>query len=301
MNYFADHRNDDGWFRVGTVEVTTTVLLTALGLLSLLIYVVFPARVVVSSAGADYQSGGALLTHLMMLPDKVRGLQLWRLVSWPLANVPDQWFWSLLNLFFFFVFGSATERSFGKRRYLWLLGYLTIILGLVALAVNTPVAGLDLIAFGVFAAFVVSNLHARTFFNLPLWGLALFFLAINVLQYLTARSWPQLLLLLLSVGLGVLAARAAQTSDLEAVPALPLPGLSPTGRTSPPRSKRRAPRGPATVTPIRRPPEPDEALAEMEVDMLLDKVAATGLDSLTPEERRTLERHAKRKGGRHRD
>ena len=66
-----DH--DDPWFRVGTVDVTTAVLVPALCVLSMLIWAVDPS----------------LLAHLDLWPPDVRNGQVWRIVTWPLANEPD--------------------------------------------------------------------------------------------------------------------------------------------------------------------------------------------------------------------
>ena len=51
----------------------------------------------------------------------------------------------------------------------------------------------------------------------------------------------------------------------------------------------------ASVLPAAdRRPQPGEGLRQAELDMLLDKIAASGIESLTPEERRRLDEASRR-------
>ena len=52
-------------------------------------------------------------------PGAVAGGEVWRPLTWPLAN--DLSLWGVLNLFFFWYFGSELEQMVGRTRMLWLL------------------------------------------------------------------------------------------------------------------------------------------------------------------------------------
>ena len=60
-----DH--DDPWFRVGTLDITTTAFVAIAVAISMFVWAA---------------SSSALLS-LALLPDKVRGGQAWRLITWP--------------------------------------------------------------------------------------------------------------------------------------------------------------------------------------------------------------------------
>src|SRR6476469_7558196 len=84
----------DPWFRIGTVDVTTTVLVAALCVVSFFVYAI------------DRE----LLQHLyLVLNDSygigsVKGGQLWRLITWPIANEPD--IFVALSIAIFWYLGS---------------------------------------------------------------------------------------------------------------------------------------------------------------------------------------------------
>ena len=62
--------HDDPWFRIGALDVTTTVLVALVCSLTIFIWTADPG----------------LLRHLVLFPDKVRGGQIWRLLTWPLKR-----------------------------------------------------------------------------------------------------------------------------------------------------------------------------------------------------------------------
>ena len=63
----------DPWFRIGTLDVGTTMLVVLLCVASMFVWAIEPASV---------------WDNLVLDPDDVRGGEVWRLVTWPLANEP---------------------------------------------------------------------------------------------------------------------------------------------------------------------------------------------------------------------
>jgi len=88
----------DGWFRVGNVDVTTSVLVAALGLVSMVLYAI----------DQDIVAQG------VFVPELVREGEVWRLVLWPLVNLPG--IFELLGLAVFWYFGRFVEDRMGGSR-----------------------------------------------------------------------------------------------------------------------------------------------------------------------------------------
>ena len=113
-------RPNDGWFRAGRFDLTTTDILCALAVLTMFIY---------GLMGVD---------DWIKLPfqswEVRENLDLWRLVTWPVASQPDAW--DLLGVVFFWVFGQQLEAMFGRDKFLgWIL--------IVALGGNDGLRGLS--------------------------------------------------------------------------------------------------------------------------------------------------------------
>ncbi|MSX56606.1 MAG: hypothetical protein F2772_13865, partial [Actinobacteria bacterium] len=69
-----ERRQRDGWFRIGTVDVTTTALMVGLGILSIFWYAIDKVT----------------LGKLVFTGVWVRSGDIWRLATWPIANPLDQ-------------------------------------------------------------------------------------------------------------------------------------------------------------------------------------------------------------------
>lgn len=281
------------WFRVGSVDGSTVNVVIALSVLSMLVWAVSPSA----------------LLGLVLDPADVRGGQIWRLASWPLANSPD--IWTALTLFFMYQFGGAIEELLGRYRMLGMLAAMTVVPALVATFLERPAAGIQTIAFGLLIAFAVEFPGARFFFNIPVRIVVAVLLAIQVLSLLGTRDSTELVLLVVGVVVVVVMLRSLGLgSDLPPwVPRVPLPGVGGRGRSGrkAPAPKQRS----ASTAPKRRngpnltvvpgeqpsparsagPPDPTPA----EVDAVLDKISASGIGSLTPEERQILEAHSRRR------
>lgn len=298
----------DPWFRIGTLDVTTTVLVTALCVLSLFVY-------------AFEGDGHPVLAKLALIPDDVTSGQVWRVLTWPLANFPDgnRLLWTVITIAIFWLFGREIERLMGRVRFTVFLLLITVIPGLVATLIDTVQYGIRPIEFGVFLVFVAEYPFARFFFNIPGWVVGGVLLVIEILQiFADADSERHLILLFVTLGVaGITAKSMGLLSNLPWMPAVPLgrfgggsqrsrpkrprPGGSRSGRSSrggdvvagpwtAPRS------GPTGSAPLPPPPvsAAEVAADQAELDALLDKISDAGMDGLSGAEKQRLNELSKR-------
>lgn len=293
---------DDPWFRVGSIDVTTTVFVIALNVFVMFIYAV----------------SNAFFFRLILFRPLVTDGEVWRLVTWPFATRPD--IGAAFTLAFFWFTGREVERLFGRVRYTTFLVTIAIVTTLLALAVNVPVGGLRFVVLAVFCAFAAENPRMPFFFGIPVWVIALVYVGLDVLQYLGDRESELLLVMIGAIGTALLLLRGyGWGSEVPWVPRLAIPPLlgGPVNQTKRPTSgdnRTRAPKagrgrkarngggsvvtgpwgekgtGTATTPADSGPRLPRTGpLSQADVDRVLDKVAATGLNSLTEDERAVLE------------
>ncbi len=274
------------WFKIGDIDVGTAVLVAGACVLSMFVW----------AASRD------ALEPLVLVADDVRHGQIWRLVTWPLANPAD--FWTVITIAIFWYFGRELEGLLGRNRFAWFLAILTVVPAVVAALVGFNVAGIEYLELGVFVVFIAEHPTARFFFNIPGWVIGAVIVGLQVLQLVGNRNGDGLLFLLVLLAMAGLAARSfGLATQLPWIPKLPMPGAG--AERSP--AKRRRSGGTATKsktrstvidgpwaapTPAR--PSPDAAAAQAELDVLLDKISEGGLDSLTSEEKRRLNELSKR-------
>jgi len=274
----------DPWFRIGTLDVTTTMLVVIASVASLFVW---------AASETVHQ-------YLWLLPDEVKHGELWRLVTWPLANVPD--LWTVITIAIFWYFGRRVEGMVGRNRFGIMLLLLAVIPGLVGVALNMAQAGLGPIELAVFLVFIAEYPFARFFFNIPAWAIGAVVVGIQVLQYIGNRDRNSIVLLAVTIGVAALTARAlglAQT--LPWIPKIPLPSGGRRRRKRSRRSSRQgdvisgpwstpAPREPYRGSTLPQPPRPDEdPRDQIELDELLEKISdGGGLDALTAAEKRRL-------------
>lgn len=259
---FEPRAQGEAWFRVGRVDVTSTVLVVALGALGLLASVIVPF----------------LPLLLALIPEALFGGEVWRLFTWPLADQIS--LWSLLTLVLLWYFGTSLEARVGRvamaRLYLWCWGALTISTVLVGVVSSGSAAalGMNTIELFVLLLWIAEYPTRRFFFNIPAWVIGAVLLGLQVLQMLAARAWGSLFSLLVAL---VIVALAAKRIGLLAEYAW-VPG-------SRQRTRRKAAR---PRTPTRT--EKRQASDEERLDDLLGKISANGLHSLTKAERAELEK-----------
>ena len=291
--------SDDPWFRVGTVDVNTTIFVVGMGVLSIFVWAI---------EGPSHP----LLSRLWFDPSSVLDGQVWRLVTWPIPNDPD--IWTLLLLAVFFMLGSQLEVAMGRRLFTTFL---------VALAIAPPVVvtlyhlltgaegfvlGLRFLELGVLVGFAMRMPNARFWPGIPAWGVAGGIIVLDLLQYIGVRGQGlSILFLLTTVAVSMLMIRSMGfAEDTHWLPKLPLPvsyggASNPAARasasTSTSRSKRRRrSRAKLTVAPAVTaiPRRELSRIEEAEMDAILDQVSERGMDSLTQQQRQRLEDHSKR-------
>ena len=207
--------------------------------------------------------------------------------------------WPVISIALFYVFGRDLERQLGRVRFMWFLSILTLVPGMIAIGLQLDVGGIELIEFALFGIFVMLNPTARSFFNIPLWVLGAVFLGLEVLQFLEARAWDQLLFIALLSATALLCMGAFGLSEnYPWIPKIPLPQFitkdpyqqANRRRT---RTNKAARRSGPKVVPIRGTAHLDQA-SQADMDMLLDKINEGGVNSLTLAERRRLDEHSRR-------
>jgi membrane associated rhomboid family serine protease len=283
---------DDPWFRIGAVDVNTSLLLALLCGISLFVWAASPSA----------------LLHVALLPDEVTSGQIWRILTWPLYNKPD--IWTVLNIAMLWYFGKELERMVGRAKFAVLLSLLAVVPGIVAVLLNVGIGGIRPVEIAVFCLFVAEYPHVRFFFGVPAWVLAAVIVGIEVLQYLGPRNYELIVLLAVSLGTAALAGRSfGLLAEYPFIPRLAggasrggssRGGASRGGRPSSAAGHNRRPkvtgsRGRDFDRVVAGPwtgPSPDD---HAEMDRLLDKMNSVGLSDA--ERRRLTELGRKLRGG----
>ena len=275
------HHSSEPWFRLGNLDVSTTVLVSLMCVASMFVWAISPE----------------LLEPLVLWPEKVLEGQIWRLVTWPIANEPD--LWTVITIAIFWYFGREIEGLLGRNRFAWFLVIVTVVPAIVGTLVDLPQAGIRPLEFAVFLVFIAQYPFARFFFGIPAWALGAVFVGLEVLQLIGLRNERGIIFLFVSIVTAALAARSfGLATSLPWIPKIPLPG-SGTRSSKPARSSSRGARrtvvdGPWTPPPPPRAASPDAAAAQVELDALLDKISESGIESLSAAEKRRLNDLSKR-------
>ena len=311
----------DPWFRIGNIDVSTTAIVVALGVLSFFIYAV----------------DKAFLFHLAYSPPDIARGQLWRLITWPMVNQPD--IFTAFTLFILWIFGHDLEAQFGRIRFTKYLAMVVIIPAIITMGAYyvlggdngsnqlsiaiIAVQGIRLLELGVFVAYVAERPGARFFFGIPAWVLVAVFIGLDVLRYLGNRLWLALVFELLVAGMALVLLRSfGFGAGVQWVPKVGLPafivgegvprnrpssgGSSRPSRASGAKPSRRAGKSSTKTSGLTSdssggvvtgPWEGSSSApaSEREVDAILDKIAANGMESLTSDERRALEEASRRR------
>lgn len=266
-----DH--DDPWFRVGALDVTTSVLVPALCVISMFVWAANPE----------------FLDPLILWVADVRHGQLWRVVTWPLANDPN--LWTVLTIAMLWYFGRELERMIGRKRFAWMLLWLAVIPGLVGTGLDINQAGIRSVEIAVFCVFCMALPDVRFFGGIPAWVFAVVIVGVEVLQLLGLRESERIVLLAVSLATALLTGRAfGVLTQYDWIPNL--------GRR-PSKQKRAARRSGQTVVagPWSGSSAPDPR-DQYELDALLDKISANGIDSLGRNEKARLNELSKKLRGR---
>jgi hypothetical protein len=265
---------NDPWFRIGTLDIGSAAFLGVLCVASVFMYAIDKSK----------------LVKLALIPSEVRSGEVWRVASWPLANGFDQQLlWVVISIAVLWYFGARLEDQIGRVRMAWYLAMIIVIPGVIGAVFSLPQAGIHTIELIVLLTFVAEYPNVRFFFGIPAWVIGVVLAGVEVLQLLGDRVERLLLFFIVSVVVGALAGRSVGLLDAyQWIPKVGVPRRSRKQR----RDRRRAavvsgPWGGSTI------PASDHT----ELDALLDKISATGMDSLTRAEKNRLNELSKRLRG----
>ena len=276
----------DPWFRIGTLDVGTVMLVVLLSIVSVVVFAVEPLDKPVQ-------------TTIAMISDDVAHGQVWRLLTWPFANLFFT-FWVAVNIFFFWYFGSELERTLGRVKMAVLFFGTAVLMGLAGMLIDLAVtgtfymgglAGLGTIGLLMTLVFIAENPHIRFFFGIPGWLVGVVLTGAQVVQLLGYRFLVDLYTFLASLVIVALVARAVGLlTEFAWIPRVPLPGIGRPRRPRQRRLSRRRRSGPTVVpgpwTGSTAAPAPSRD--QQQLDALLDKISEQGMDSLSDRERQEL-------------
>jgi membrane associated rhomboid family serine protease len=204
--------------------------------------------------------------------------EVWRIFTYGLVNQPTLWF--AVEMFLIARFGRELERVFGRRSFLrlYLCIYLLSPLLFMLIGVGYPVklegeSG----SFALFIAFATVYPDMPMLFNVLAKWLAMVLVGIYSLMSISRHDLVGLISLWATVGFAFAYVRYEQ--GRLTLPSISLPKRTPHLHALPDLKPKKLPVSKS----------PKESSME-EVDALLDKIAATGMSSLTPKERATLDR-----------
>jgi hypothetical protein len=189
--------------------------------------------------------------------------------------------WFAIEMYMLFAFGREVERFIGRRAFIWLYLLLlflpSVFLSVWGLRERAGLSGSAALHFAIFVAFATIYPNAEMLFRITAKWAALVLAGAYSLQLLAYHVWAELAVLWISLGAAFLFIRAR--------------GIGPELVWWDNLKTRLSPKPKFTVVPKengRRVVEPDDIYAS--VDPILDKIAKSGIGSLTAGERRALDR-----------
>lgn len=222
-----------------------------------------------------------LLNSLVFSSGAVLRGAVWQFVTYAFVHPPSLWF--AVEMYLLWVFGREVERFFGRRDFLRLYVILLLltpaVLTLYGLTGPAAYAGSGSLHFAIFIAFAALYPGAPMLFSITAKWAAIILVGINTLQALSQNDWASLIALWVNVGAAW--AYVGWARGTLNVPRMQLFKRRPKFRVV--RSE------PAQPAPPRRTPNGDDASMD-DIDPLLDKIAKSGINSLTAAERARLER-----------
>jgi hypothetical protein len=283
----------DPWFRLGTLDVGTTVLFTILSVAAML----YGAATMRTS----------LADLLVLEPDAILHGEVWRVITWPFAYPNGVGFWPLLTIAMFWYFGKDLEEHLlGRSRMLQFVASVTVLFAVVAVALDAIFAdgsavvldhGLNTVELVILLAWIAEWPQRRFMFNIPAWVFGSVILALSLIQYLQYGVWWMALYLVVGLVLSTIAARSlGMLSEHHALPKIHLPHRQQRGGTArhqhgprARRSHRHPSQGSTVVTgPWQGSAAPSESPDEARMNALLEKIHETGQASLSSAEQKEL-------------
>ncbi len=228
-----------------------------------------------------YASGGrAFLDWFAFSSSDVFRGEVWRIATYGLINPPSIWF--VIDMFMIVWFGRELEKFFGRRTFLTLYGCIYFISPLLLTAIGvirpTFLSG-QTGGFALFVAFATLYPNVSLLFNILAKWMALILVGIFSLIAFAAQDWVGLMTLWGTSGLGFLFVRYQQGAYN--LPKIRFRRREPNLRVLP------DPKIEKTPKPVRSDSAKPSSMAE--IDALLDKIAHSGMASLTAKERAKLD------------
>jgi hypothetical protein len=226
----------------------------------------------------------------------VRDGEVWRVATWSIVNPPTD-IWVVLTLAFFWFVGNVVEDRIGRKKFAVLAATMTVLPAMITTLFGfqefTYTFGLGVLGIGLLTVFALDNPGAMFFFGIPVWVLAAVYIGIDVLRYLGDRAYEHLTLELLVVIVGLVGAR--QYGMLDQLQFIPRLG----GGEKKPKAAHAHGRGQKVVAgPWEGTTASHSPLEEAELDGLLDKISAQGMDALSKTEKARLNELSKKLRGR---
>lgn len=209
--------------------------------------------------------------------------QIWRLLTYAFIHPPNGYalLWFAIEMYMLFFFGREVERFLGRRAYLSLYALLlfvpAVLLSLWGLTTRTGLAGSGALHFAVFTAFVTLYPNVQFFLRIPAKWVFAILAAIGSLSALAAHDWADLVVLWTSIAVAFafieLRGAGPELVWLQNLKGRfrPKPKLYIVQKSS-----------------TRRVAEPEDVYAS--IDPILDKIAKSGMGSLTENEKKILDR-----------
>ena len=270
----------DPWFRIGSLDIGSAALLALMCAVSVIVYAVEPVS-------------KPILTSLALLPSKVLDGQLWRIFTWPLANgLNTQLFSAIISIALLWFVGNRLEQQVGRSKMAGFLTAIIILPALVAVGLDLAAAGIRPVQFAILLTFSAEYPNLKFFFGIPAWVFGVVYVGADILQLTGDRAGDQLALYLISLVIAALAARSIGL--LEAYPWIP---RVPIGGGAPKRPKQVRSATPKVVQGPWGGAAPTATADHAELDGLLDKISANGIDSLSKNEKQRLNELSKRLRG----
>lgn len=210
---------------------------------------------------------------------------LWQIFTYPWIGMPS--FFTLLGILCFFSWAIEVEKFLGRARFFQLIGSLVFIEALVCViwwwVFDVPAATVGNYHLTAALLIAFATLYPNIDYLMgwvPLKWFAFACLILGTLQYLPNHNWPALSILWATCGTSFLFVRWVQRGG-----SWPIPRFHFSFSFSAFRSR---PKLRVMPDPALDGDEIDEPMAE--VDALLDKIAKSGIGSLTDKERARLEK-----------
>jgi len=242
------------------------------------IVVVFVASMLTTTLLLALKLGGTL-SWLGFSSELVLRGQAWRILTYGLVNPPSLLPF-VIDMLMIVWFGREVEKSFGRRKFLTLFAciYLLtpLLFTLIGVWLRMSLVG-ETGAFALFIAFATLYPNAAMMFDILAKWAAWVLVGIFTLMALAYHDWAGLIALWATSGFAYAFVRHEQ--GLLNLPKFRLPTRRPKLRVLP------------DLKPGKPPAEKTTAVDPMaEIDALLDKIARSGLSSLTAKERAKLEK-----------